>query len=234
MRQLLAAIMAGSVLMLSATPAAAEPTFHAEEMRVAGAATTASSSSLNPCSDGAYKLMGAKWTSPLAWYFRASSTPAGLNRGAVEGVLKNAFANITGARNDCGLGDNVSASAAYQGQTTRRPACATYDGYNVVGFKSLSGNRLAVTCYWTMGGRIVEADIQINSNQPWALSLVGCLRRSLLEATMTHEVGHAFGLDHVGELTHGRLTMSPVLDGLCNNNESTLGLGDVRGLEALY
>jgi hypothetical protein len=120
------------------------------------------------------------------------------------------------------------------GQTTRRPACSSYDGYNVVGFKSLSGNTLAVTCYWTMSGRIVEADIQINNNEAWALSTVGCLRKSLLEATMTHEVGHAFGLGHVSELTHGRLTMSPLLDGLCNNNESTLGLGDVRGLEALY
>ena len=55
-----------------------------------------------------------------------------------------------------------------------------------------------------------------------------------LEATMTHEAGHVFGLGHIGERRHGRLTMSPFLNGPCENSEATLGLGDVRGLEALY
>jgi Matrixin len=126
------------------------------------------------------------------------------------------------------------AEASFVGRTTRRPSCSTYDGYNVVGFKGLTGTTLARTCYWTLNGRIVEADIIINSNKTWALSLAGCVNRSVLEATMTHEVGHAFGLGHVSEVTHGRLTMSPVLDAVCGDNESTLGLGDVRGLEALY
>jgi hypothetical protein len=56
----------------------------------------------------------------------------------------------------------------------------------------------------------------------------------MLEAVLTHEAGHVFGLAHVGESRHGRLTMSPYIDGVCNNQESTLGLGDLRGLEALY
>lgn len=237
MREMFAAVVAASMLMFAAVPAGAQPVFHSESLGAPSAASptaTTNSTSAIACSDGAYKLIGAKWDTPLQWYFRAGSTPGSLSRSTVGGVLKKAFSNVTGANNDCGWSDNVSASAPYMGKTTRRPSCSTYDGYNVVGFKRLSGNTLAKTCYWTMGGRIVEADIQINSNQPWALSLVGCLRKSLLEATMTHEVGHAFGLDHVGELDHGRLTMSPLLDGLCNNNESTLGLGDVRGLEALY
>ena len=56
----------------------------------------------------------------------------------------------------------------------------------------------------------------------------------MMEALVTHEVGHAFGLAHVGEGNHGRLTMSVYIDGLCENQEATLGLGDMKGLEALY
>jgi hypothetical protein len=234
MRTFLVAAMAASLLALGAGPAAGRVSMQAQSAALADTRAATTAKVISPCSDGAYNLIGAKWTDTLKWQFRAGSTPAGLSRTGVESVLKQAFANVTGARNDCGLGDNVSATAAYTGTTTRKPSCSTYDGYNVIGFKSLSGGTLARTCYWMMGDRIIEADIIINSNSAWALSVAGCLRRSLLEATMTHEVGHAFGLDHVAELTHGRLTMSPMLDALCNNNESTLGLGDVRGLEALY
>jgi hypothetical protein len=234
MRAFLVAAFAASMLMLPAAPAMGRATMHADSADIAPSGSATNAQVLSPCSDGAYRLIGAKWTDTLKWQFRAGSTPASLSRSGVEGVLKQAFSNVTSARNDCGLGDNVSATASYVGTTTRKPSCSTNDGVNVVGFKSLSRSTLARTCYWMMGDRIVEADIMINSNSAWALSVAGCLRRSLLEATMTHEVGHAFGLDHVAELTHGRLTMSPMLDALCNNNESTLGLGDVRGLEALY
>lgn len=94
---------------------------------------------------------------------------------------------------------------------------------------------LARTCWWTIGGRIVEADIQINSNVAWATSLRSCsFGEVMLPAVMTHEVGHAYGLGHVGERRHGRLTMSTRLDGSCNNQEASLGLGDLLGLEQLY
>jgi hypothetical protein len=46
-------------------------------------------------------------------------------------------------------------------------------------------------------------------------------------------VGHAFGLGHVGERRHGELTMSTT-GPLCDNEEASLGLGDVLGLEELY
>ncbi len=233
MTTLLAAVFGLSLLVAPAPSAAQQPEMHAHALRAA-AQSGASTSPAEPCADGAYIHVGPRWSTTLKWYFAASSTPSGLSRSGVRDVVKRAFANITGARNDCGLADNVSASAAYQGTTWRRAKCNGRDGYNVVGFRSLSADVLAYTCYWYVGDRMIEADIQINSNTPWALALAGCFRRQVLEATMTHEVGHAFGLDHVAEATHGRLTMSPYLNGLCNNEESTLGLGDVLGLEQLY
>jgi predicted Zn-dependent protease len=60
-----------------------------------------------------------------------------------------------------------------------------------------------------------------------------CSSRFSVEAVATHEFGHAFGLGHVSETYHPSLTMSSVIRA-CQGSESTLGLGDVRGLNALY
>lgn len=195
-----------------------------------------------PCSDRAYTLIGGKWHETLGWRFQSSSTPVGLGSSSVLTVLKRSFDNITGVNNDCGLADTVSATSSYLGTTTTAPSvtakgrCAARDGLNAVGFGPLPSGVLAVTCVRsTSTGRMIEADIRINSNVSWALSVGTCsFFEELIEPTMTHEIGHAFGLGHVSESKHGRLTMSPFSDGPCSNAESTLGLGDVRGLRHLY
>lgn len=195
-----------------------------------------------PCKDPAYSLLGGKWKTTLGWMYKSSSTPGELNATATLNVIKRSFDNITGARNDCGLPDTVSATSAYLGTTTVGPSvtargrCSQKDGRNIVGFGSLPSGVLAVTCVrYGSNNRIVEADIRINSNYYWALKVATChYWQELLEPTMTHEIGHAFGLGHVGERKHGRLTMSTVSDGPCNNGETSLGLGDVRGLHFLY
>lgn len=198
----------------------------------AGVTATASPSA---CADTAYSLTGGRWATTLRWSFRASSTPAGLDSAAALKAIGRGFRNIVAARNDCGRPDRVSATHSYEGATSRKPSCNTMDGRNVVGFRSLPMDVLARTCWWTIGGRIVEADIQINSEINWATSLATCsFGEVMLPAVMTHEVGHAYGLGHVGERRHGRLTMSTRLDGPCNNQEATLGLGDLLGLQQLY
>lgn len=191
-------------------------------------------SSAAACVDDAYNLTGPRWQETLQWSFNAASTPSRLSRSAVVEALKRAFSNITNANNDCGLAVSLSASASYLGTTTRTAKCNSYDGHNVISFRDLPSGTMARACWWSINGRLVEADIQINRNKAWALSTASCNRQPLLEATMTHEVGHAFGLSHVAESGHGRLTMSPILDGLCNNAESTLGLGDILALQRLY
>ncbi len=196
-----------------------------------------------PCGDGATKLLGFKWAEPLAWSFQASSTPDANSVANVEAKLKAAAGNITSSRNSCGLADQVSAKHSYLGRTSRGTqigadaSCkGTGDGFNTVGFGALPDGVLGLACVWYDGeGHAVEADIRFTKNRKWyAVKPTTCSGHNSIEAVATHEFGHVFGLGHVGEPGHGNQTMSPAINGSCQSSEATLGLGDVKGLRALY
>jgi hypothetical protein len=211
-----------------------------EAVPLALARTAGSAGGMSPCSDPAYTLIGGRWKQTYHWAFTYSSVPASLGRAAVETVIKRSVSNITGARNDCGMPDNVSAKHVYDGRTSTQPGisrwatCDGSDGWNVIGFGRLPKGVLAVTCTDVRHGSIVEADIRINSRYNWAVSTAKCFHQELIEPTLTHEVGHVFGLGHVGERRHPLLTMSTASDGPCSDDASTLARGDVLGLEKLY
>lgn len=227
-------------MAVAPTAATATPSSAADHGDARSAASAFAAPRVPPCEDRAFNLLRGHWTQPVDWKFNAESTPAGLNADKVEEILTRSFDNITGARNNCGRADKVDARNNYEGRTTRSAdisrlaLCMRRDGRNVISFGPLPRGILAVTCTRHVDNRIVEADIRINSRYDWALSTANCSDQELLEPTVTHEVGHVYGLAHVSERRHPLLTMSTRSDGPCSNAASTLGLGDMLGLEQKY
>jgi len=198
----------------------------------------------NKCNDSAYSLYQGKpaWRGSYNWRFKASSTPNELTNKQATNGLKDSISNITGAKNDCGLADQVGAKADYKG-TTRSSSDVTAalqcvnnpNGLNVTEFGPInSSGVLAATCTYTDGGsQIVTASVRINTAFEW-WTQGGCRDAIGLKAVMTHEYGHAYGVGHVDEANHGNLTMSTNINGSCSNFEASLGKGDVLALRDLY
>lgn len=217
-----------------------------EVVHVAGEAAGEASASgaTAPCSDKASKALPYKWNKRFDWRFRAGSTPSGSSADAMEAKLKRAATNITASRNSCSMADQVGATQSYLGRTTKAAqitaaaACgASPDGTNVVDFGDLPDGTLGLACVWYDGaGNAVEADVRFNKvDAKWyADKPSSCSGRFSVEAVATHEFGHVFGLGHVTESKNGNLTMSPQINGACQNAEATLGRGDVLGLRAKY
>ncbi|HEX2090378.1 MAG TPA: matrixin family metalloprotease [Actinomycetota bacterium] len=192
------------------------------------------------CGDGAYKLAGTRWASQYKFYVSSSNIPSGVSLSGAEAAFKKAVSNIVNAYNDCGRRDSVGASAVYGGTTssspdiTDRAACGSRDGRNELGFKRLPSGYLAYSCRHWGGGYYVEGDTAYNTYYKWyATKPSSCSWRWSITNVATHELGHTFGLSHVTETSHPKLTMSPTIYP-CQNSEATLGLGDLRGLESLY
>lgn len=211
------------------------------------------------CLDGEYDLKGWKWETTYAWKFYSPSRPDELSLLETETIstLRKATTNITHVNTDCNRADNVSAAASFDSAaapSTTLCLGGSRDGVNTVRFSALTADQtdLAVACtrYNITSGRAEESDVVIDKdNHEWYVqwsSSLACQTSTepdgfSLEAVMTHERGHNFGLGHdyelagdPGEAAHGNLTMSPSIEGPCQNSESTLGLGDIQGLEFLY
>ena len=212
--------------------------------------TALAASGLGECSDAGYRLIrdwnneSTRWYTPLTWRFKINSSPAGLAQADVVRFIQQALVNNISARNNCGIPDQVSATGSYVG-TTNAPlnftpsSCLASDGIDTVGFKDLGQNSLlALACVWSRAhagpDEIVSVDIAINNRRGWYLPGRACSRQFNLEATMTHEFGHALGLDDLSAKEHPNLTMNGTSKGTCQGSEMTLGKGDLRGLEQLY
>ena len=197
----------------------------------------------------------------FSWWFKRSSTPSELTADAAELDMRQGTNNLTNMRNTCGYGDTLAGSSAYQGNTTNGAhianayegdTCLGADLQSVVAFGILendpAGNsRLAVACnYFGDNGINYDGDVKFNSSSVnWTTAGYDyCINntpgRYNVEAVMTHERGHTFGVAHIAgyaetdiagqERDHGKLTMSPASEGPCQASEATLGKGDILAL----
>lgn len=200
------------------------------------------------CTDSTYNRLQWKWQTAFKWYYKSSETPSGLSATTVADSLKKAASNITGSVNPCGMADEVDATHSYQGTTTRSTnigstntcdAPSLRDTYSVVSFGDLTSDKVGYACWYfnTSTNAAQEVDIKLNKVEyTWYVPPSTCILTSdySVEAVATHEFGHAFGMAHVTEDTHGNLTMSTNINGPCQNAEADLGRGDVLGLRLKY
>lgn len=110
------------------------------------------------------------------------------------------------------------------------------DYTNTVSFEPLSAaypGAIAVTFYWYSRGskELLETDTVFNSDLPWAVS--GDSGSYDLQNIATHEFGHWLVLGDLYSLRDSALTMYGY-GGLGETMKSTLGKGDISGINKIY
>jgi hypothetical protein len=220
-----------------------------ESEEVQGEPEIGAASSPGECSDGAYDDLNSKVKGDLLWRFNPRTTPDELSRKGAVRAIRSGTANIANTRNNCRLGDRVPSyvSISYDGSTRDQAqvgtggSCTGNDRKTVVSFGRLPKTALAVTCTVVAledgYDRVHWSDIKINkTNFNWTTrpEARSCREKYDLASTVTHERGHTFGLGHVSESSHAKLTMSDRSNGPCQSSERSLGRGDVLGLARKY
>jgi len=200
------------------------------------------------CFDDAYAYTGWRETDDHTWFINTTDTPTySFTVAGAQDALVRGMTNILSARTDGGgfaPGNSpTGARGTFAGTTALRPniaptgggSCTGRDGINVVGWES-GGDYLAVTCTWfyLVTYEVSESDALYNTGFTWTNDpLTNCYLDYDLAAVATHEWGHTYGLDHVDEVRHPTMTMSPLI-APCDGSPRTLGRGDALGLYALY
>jgi hypothetical protein len=108
----------------------------------------------------------------------------------------------------------------------------TNDQINLVLFRNASnGSAIATTYWWSMGSRIIDADIVFwDEAFKFFAGTSGCSGGFYIEDIAAHEFGHALGLGHS---TVVGATMYPSVSS-CNTGNRTLDTDDIDGVRSLY
>ena len=140
-----------------------------------------------------YVLAHYSWHNNRAnWAYNPAGKPAGL---IVDTAAISDAAASWGT-----LGANFS--FASDGLTTAAPnGCQNVpDGHNTVGWAPIGHGVLAMTCtYWNARDGATEFDMQIDP--AWAWTTETSVIKVDLQSVVTHEFGHALGVDHPCDFT---------------------------------
>jgi hypothetical protein len=182
-----------------------------------------------------YVLEGTSWPAGTVVTFRMGLGSAG--RTLIDGNTSW----DTAAAPALAAWDNVMARLQYT-STVATPPVSSGDGVNAIVFSNtvfgqqFGSGTLAVTYWRSSGSNTIEADILFNRNKQfdsyrgplrfgsngWA---IGDIRRVL-----THELGHALGLDHPDQ--HGQ-NRDAIMNSLTSDRE-TLSADDISGAQSMY
>lgn len=166
---------------------------------------------------------GFKWTANTAsWAYNGAGAPASVASAALSAVSSSASTWGSGSNFHFSGGGSTSAGTGACGGGT--------DGLNTIGWANQSGSVLAVTCSWygagSPFGAASEFDMQIDPGWTWT---VGGSPNIDLQSVVTHEFGHALGLNHSSDPS---AVMYPSYG--AGSIRRTLGGDDVAGMVAIY
>ena len=181
--------------------------------------------SIEECDDPAFKLEGVTWAAedmPILWRLNLRSIPDYLEREKTKLTIRAAHRVWPQSKTVCEDEDEIEFRYNYLGHTNKRPA---YNETNTIDFGPIESGALAVNSTWYSGTRIREVDLRLNTAYPW--TNVDGVRRYQVMNVVSHELGHQFGLNDLGD-PHGDLTMYGVI-GKREMNKATLGFGDLKG-----
>ena len=156
----------------------------------------------------------------VTWYYNPVNQPFNLSTAGVLAAIQRAAARWSGMCNG---------TFNYRGLTSSLPnldgAASTVDQINVFGWDLLQSDNASysgVTKSWWIGPGLIDADIVMNTGQSWTLAD--------FEGVMTHEIGHALGLDH-SNVPASVMYASPYHS---TGYMATLRGDDANGCAALY
>jgi hypothetical protein len=182
-----------------------------------------------------YKYSGVHWlgTMPVVNYKINPANNEGLSENDVITKVEASFREWMDHNNK----DTKYITFIDKGQTNvETSANPNRDYINTVSFEPLSSaypSAIAVTFYWYYRGTkaLVETDTVFNSDLPWATN--GDSASYDLQNIATHEFGHWLVLGDLYSPRDWALTMYGY-GGLGETIKSTLGKGDISGINKIY
>ena len=144
------------------------------------------------------RVVAAFKVNPNLWAANKIPVPVSYNPTGAPGGLDTASVIQTaiGTWNAAGAAFSFAWTGTSSGDTGSCDDNFHVDGVNTIAFKQLPGLTLGRTCTIFGGGRIVEFDMELDSDGVWSTSLPVPDFSYDLPTTVLHELGHAAGLGH--------------------------------------